>query len=164
MNRYRVKVLLSSYVFNDVEAEDDEAALKAAQSRYSWNFDRRGEQIVGAEIVTKGPAGEPLVKCPTEWEIYTSMAGHAKVNAAITAAAQRCTKEMLKASKEQVDIGPKFVLNLANKHVKPVFKKYDKYGTGDTEPRANVASYLSRYAQELGGDADEIYDAVRWSL
>ena len=125
------------------------------------------DRIDKAVIMQKGPAGEPLVKLPTSWEIYTSMPGSGVANRAISASAKKVATAMKKARDAKKDVGPKLVHALVQKHVTPVFKKYHDFGTYDTEPRANMADYLSKYAKGLGVERDTceaIYEEVRWNL
>jgi hypothetical protein len=102
--------------------------------------------------------------CPSEWDIYSSMPGSKRVNAAITKRAEKVAHLMAKASVD-ADVGPKLVMALVKKHISPVFDKYQQYGTYDTEPRAQMAWWLSTVAKEQGSPAAEaIYEAVRWDL
>ncbi len=167
MNKYKVRVYVERFTDVEVEAENEEDAKTKAAGKCLYGFHdwSNGQTILNkSKIIDSGPVDRPLVRCPDEWEVYSSMPGHKGANAAITRAALKCAEAMLVKSKKQ-DIGPKLVQELAQRHIAPVFKKYSKYGTGDTEPRANVASYLSRYAKALGSEAyEEIYEAVRWNL
>ena len=167
MNKYKVRVYAESFTTIEVEAENEDDAKVKAEGKclYGYQSWSDGKTILNkSKILDSGPIDRPLVRCPSEWEVYSSMPGSKKINAAITRAALKCSEAMLARSKKQ-DIGPKLVQELAQRHIAPVFKKYAEFGTGDTEPRANVASYLSKYAKELGAEAhDEIYEAVRWNL
>lgn len=167
MNRYIVYVDKIETARVEIEAEDDASAIEKAKRACFYYQPSISNRIGEAKIMQKGPAGEPLVKLPTEWEIYTSMPGHAAANRAITVAAKKVATAMQKDHKAKHDIGPKLVHSLVNKHIAPVFKKYHDFGTGDTEPRANMASYLSAYAKGLGVERDtceKIYEEVRWNL
>jgi len=102
--------------------------------------------------------------CPSEWDIYSSMPGSKRVNAAITKRAEKVA-HLMAAAAEKSDIGPKLVMTLVKKHITPVFDKYQKFGTYDTEPRAQMAWWLATQAKALGSPAhDAIYEAVRWDL
>jgi len=106
-----------------------------------------------------------MAKLPDNWDIYSSMAGSKKANEAISKAATLVAKEMEKLSKEGYDIGQKTTLRLAKEHITPVFDKYEKFGTYDTEPRAIMANYLTKVAEELGSnDGEGIYESIRWEL
>ena len=105
-----------------------------------------------------------MATCPSEWDIYSSMPGSKRANAAITKRAEKVARIMQERAKEN-DIGPKLVLQLAKLHISPVFDKYEKFGTYDTEPRAQMAWWLATTAKELGSPAhDAIYEAIRWEL
>ena len=102
-----------------------------------------------------------MATCPREWDIYSSMPGSKRANAAITKRAQKVA-DLLKERAKTDDIGPKLVMTLVEKHIKPVYDKYQKFGTYDTEPRAQMAWWLATTAKELGSHAhDAIYEAVR---
>ena len=105
-----------------------------------------------------------MATCPSEWDIYSSMPGSKRVNAAITKRAEKVAALIVANSKHH-DVGPKLVMALVEKHIKPAFDKYQEYGTYDTEPRAQMAWWLSQVAKEQGSPAAEaIYEAVRWEL
>ena len=165
MPKYRVRVEMTSYETVEVKSETPQGAIKEAMHQAQRSC--YGKTSKSGEILSTGPEDEPLVKCPTEWEIYSSMSGATKANAAITEAALQVTARMLKAHKDGHDIGPKIVSTFVKDHLKPVFKKYNKFGTGDSEPRANMADYLSRYAKGLGVGremSEAIYEEIRWNL
>lgn len=105
-----------------------------------------------------------MATCPSEWDIYSSMPGSKRVNAAITKRAEKVARIMRERSKEE-DLGPKLVMQLVKLHISPVFDKYQEFGTHDTEPRAQMAWWLSTVAKEQGSPAAEaIYEAVRWDI
>ena len=167
MNRYIIYVDKIETKRIELEAENDESALRSAKAACFYYQPSVSDRLGEAKIMQKGPAGEPLVKLPSQWEIYTSMPGHVKANKAITAAAKKVTTWMKKAKEKEQDVGPKLVHMLVKDYVAPVFKKYQDFGTGDTEPRANMASYLSAYAKGLGSPRDvceAIYEEIRWNL
>ena len=86
---------------------------------------------------------------PTEYEIYSTMPGAARANAAIVKAVAALRDDVL-ATYKAVDVGPKFVRAAIKKHIDPVFTKLSKYGTLDGEPMGVVEWYLKRLLISVG--------------
>jgi hypothetical protein len=108
-----------------------------------------------------GPVDEPLVTFPDDWQIYSSMKGADAVNAKITAAVRMACADMLAKSRNGEDIGPKYIKSRMDEYIWPLFKKYRKYGTYDSEPTGAVRWFIAGYASKLGaGTKDALYDAI----
>ena len=169
MQRYNVRVKAQSYLDIEVEAENPAEAISIAENRaghgyHRWN-DRPSISTGYGEVLMSGPAGQPLIKMPITWEIY-STDEYEKIaktaNARITAAVTMACADIVARHKRNEDTGPNYCATLFTKYVAPVFKKYAKLGTYDGEPKCNVSHIIAKYAQWAGADYDEVYDTIRW--
>jgi hypothetical protein len=172
MKKFRVRVRARSECLIEVLADNEADAVKRAEDQASYGYRQWSSTpaiLAGqGEVLMQGPADEPLIKIPETWEIY-STDGYEKIaktaNAKITASVRMACADMLAKSKDSKAVDTKYVNKLYTKYITPVFKKYEKLGTYDSEPRANVANVLSMYASACGaGDAEEIYEALRWGV
>jgi len=169
MQRYKVRVSAKTYIDIEVDAESSMEAIKIAEDRASYGYQRWSDRPVifdgNGQILMSGPAGSPLIKMPTTWEIY-SVGENEKpaktANARITAAVTMACADIVARHNKNEDTGPAYCATLFTKYVAPVFKKYEKLGTYDSEPKGNVAHIIAKHAQWAGADYDEVYDAVRW--
>lgn len=160
-SKYKVLVRAKTYTHVEVTAENEEQAKEKAIKECEYGYHQWSDRPTPyeAEVKYSGPADEPLVKFPEDWQIYSSMKGADKVNAKITANVRMACADMLAKSRKNEDIGPKYVRSLMEKYIDPVFKKYREYGTYDSEPMGQVRWFLAGYASKLGaGSRDSIYD------
>ena len=169
MQRYKVRVFAKSYTDVEIDAESNTEAIRLAENRADHGYNRWSDRpmiMTGAgQVVAVGNVGEPLIKIPETWEIYSFDENEkpAKIaNAKITAAVRMACADIVARHKKNEDTGPAFCTKLFAKYVAPVFKKYEKLGTYDSEPKGNVAHIIAKHAQWAGADYDEVYDAVRW--
>ena len=163
--QYKVQVYAESFTAITVTAENEEQAKEKAASNANFGYHNWSSSrvITGTKVIDSGPADEPLIKMPEEWEIY-SHDEYEKIgktaNAKITAAVRMACADILAKHKAKEDVGPKYVAKLFGKYVSPVFKKYEKLGTYDGEPRRAVAHILAKYAAWTGADYDDVYDSI----
>lgn len=167
MNQYKVTVYAQVTTTVTVNAESDLEAVKKAEENARYGYHRWSSQpqvFPEKGVVTmSGPIDEPLIKMPDRWEIY-DLDENAKIgataNAKITAAVRMACADILAKHKAGDDVGPKYVAKLFEKYVSPVFKKYQKLGTYDGEPRRAVNHILAKYAAFAGADYDQVYDEL----
>ena len=169
MLRYKVTVYGQVTTSVEVDAESADEAVKKAEQSTLYGYHRWSDcpQIFHGKGVVQsyGKIGEPLINIPETWEIY-STDEYEKIaktaNAEITAAVRMVCADIVMKSKSGKTVDAAYCQKLYSKHITPVFKKYEKLGTGDTEPRANVANIVSKFAAWAGADGDDVYEALRY--
>lgn len=156
MPNYVIAVEKTVIVKVEVRAKNDQEAFAEAErsARNSFHPTTYAPPVTKAKsILFVTPDGEPAVKLPSSWEIYSSVRGSEKVNAKITEAVTKVKNEILKLHKAKKDVGALALNALTKRHISPVLDRYERYGTHDTEPRAAIRHYLCRIVSKLT-DAD----------
>jgi hypothetical protein len=164
---YKVQVRVTKLVNVEVKGQGEEDAMRQAERLASWpdgdgGYDRKVEAV---KVLFIAKQDHPAMTVPTEWEIYSSMKGADKVNSIITEKVTKVAEECVVLAKAQ-DLSKGKVVALVVKHIQPVFKRYDEYGTSDSEPGDKVAMFLAKWCSKLGAglDEDSLADAIDMAL
>jgi hypothetical protein len=167
MNTYKVQCRVSHLVNVEVRAESEASAMEMAakDARFGRGGTPYSEEASAIKVLAMGKNGRPAMAIPTDWQIYSSMPGAISANKAITEAVAKVAENLAQLA-EKGDLCRSRIKDQVVAHLHPLFKRYEKFGTYDSEPGDQVAMFLASWCKSIDRslDREAIADVIDGSL